>query len=309
MRLATTLLLTTLAGCVSLNPPSALESRSGQPAPSQVQECCQTLADLPYRPLQADQTLTLSFDATTPVHQFADGRSYFHAFALPRNGQPLTLRLTSAIDDEQVFAPTLLLLDERFQPVRRVSSDQFRYQGPSGFRDARLSGAVSVMPGPDAAYVVVYTSEQARQGTTTYESPEKVYARVRGLAVPDIDDPVAAHTATGRLTLEVSPLGDGGLLAPLMGHAPSIPLNATDTVQTAAPSRPASASPPSVTAVVPANVAPVPDAVQPELDYRRMIRAALKADDVELALQLAEHAEQAGQQGTRAWLADQLRAR
>ena len=45
-----------------------------------------------------------------------------------------------------------------------------------------------------------------------------------------------------------------------------------------------------------------------DFDYRRMIDAALKAGDIELAMQLAERAEREGQHGTRAWLAERLRA-
>ncbi|OHV08666.1 MalM family protein [Kushneria phosphatilytica] len=308
LTLLTTTLVIGLAGCSSMSAQtasSAQMSRGGQALLSQTSDCCSTLAGLPYQSLQSGQSRTLTFNADTPAHQFSDGKSFFHAFALPDSRQPLVLQVTSPIDQQQVFAPSLLLLDNNFQPVERVGSDQLTYQGPNGFRDSRLTGSFSVMPGPDAAYVVLYTSDSDRAATTTYENPEKVYARVRGLAEPALPDPVAAHTATGKMTLEVSNAAErNGLLAPLTGDAVPTPLNDTRPRSAAPTATAGSTGMRSSSAAAPSQQnAPA----QQALDYRRMIRAALKAGDIELAMQLADRAESAGQTGTRAWLAKQLK--
>ncbi|WP_277811383.1 MalM family protein [Chromohalobacter canadensis] len=291
------LALTSLAGCASLVPhgdTAVAPAKQSQQALAQATDCCDTLATLPYQPLTVGESQSLTLDTHAPMHQFEDGASYFQAFELPRTREPLTFKLTSTIANDQVFAPTVLILDEDFQPTQRVASDKFDYLSPNGFAGARLGATFDITPGPDAAYMVVYSNETARQGTTQYESAEKVYARVRGLALPPGPDPIAEHTATGNVTLESeSRETGGGLLTPILGtrsHADSVTKtrNATARDEQASPSS-ASAS-------------------TPDFDYRRMINAALKADDIELAMQLAERAEREGHSGTRAWLAERLRS-
>ncbi|WP_280541163.1 MalM family protein [Chromohalobacter sp. 11-W] len=291
------LALTSLAGCASLVPHDATSvapAKQSQQALNRAADCCDTLAALPYRSLAVGESHSLTLDTQAPMHRFEDGASYFQAFELPRTRGPLTFKLTSTIANDQVFAPTVLILDEDFQPTQRVASDKFDYLSPNGFAGARLGATFDITPGPDAAYMVVYSNEAARQGTTQYESAEKVYARVRGLALPPGPDPIAEHTATGNVTLESeSRETGGGLLTPILGtrsHADSVTETRTANVR----DEQASVSSDNASA--------------PDFDYRRMINAALKADDIELAMQLAERAEREGHSGTRAWLAERLRS-
>ncbi|CAO1659182.1 MalM family protein [Salinicola sp. NYA28a] len=160
-----------------------------------------------------------------------------------------------------------------------------------GFSTARLDGQFSVTPGPNAQYLVIYSSEADRQASTTYESEEKAYARVRGLSEPAGPDPRAVHTATGEVTLEIVSLTGSTGMTSMIGDTP-VP------IPEAAGPRPQAATP-----------APAPEPTTADFDYRRMIDAALKAGDVELALDLAERAERSGHPGTRAWLADRLQAK
>ncbi|OLO02688.1 MalM family protein [Salinicola socius] len=289
-------LLFALAGCSTpLMAPQAptIPAQQGQQALSSAPDCCASLASLPYQPLTARETLTLDFTPQTPVHDFGDGKSFFQAFELPRHAGPVALSVTSPIRDGQVFAPTIMVLDAAFQPVRKLSSDSLEVRRPTGFSSARLDGQFSLMPGPDAQYVVIYSSEQDRRGSTSYESEAKAYARVRGLAEPAGPDPRAEHAATGQVILEIASLSGGTGMTPLPGTG------AVPTRQAAAP--PAQNAAPAPTPAAANDTA--------DFDYRRMIDAALKAGDVELALELAERAERSGHPGTRAWLAERLQAR
>ncbi|WP_106475661.1 MalM family protein [Phytohalomonas tamaricis] len=307
--LITGLMITGLSGCASLTgdtAPPALNAQQSSTVLTQADDCCQSLAALPYQSLGYDQTLTLNFDASTPAHVFDSGKSLFHAFSLPRGVGPLTINVTSPVHQQQVFAPELLVLDVNFQPVRRYADETFSYAQQRGFSGDRLSGELTLTPGDDAAYLIVMTSDKARAATTTMLHPAKAYARARSLVEPDIEDPVAQHVATGQVTLDVSPLGQSsGLVTTIMGRSNS--------------SAPAVAQPtlPQTQTTQAANqqLAPAPQAqtaeaaAQDDLDYHRMINAALKAGDIELAIELADRAERAGQTGTRAWLAKQLKAR
>lgn len=265
-----------------------LTPEAGQRALASANDCCRSLADLPYQPLPASQSLALAFTPDTPAHDFGDGKSFFHAFRLPRTMAPLTLELTSAVRAEQVIAPSILILDDNFRPVQRISSDALNVRRPSGFSPARLGGELTLAPGADASYLVIYTSREDRRGATIHESEQAAYARVRGLARPADAEARAQHTATGEIDLSIAPVsgGDGLTVAqPSTATRDSERLSAPDT--TPAPQS-----------------APLPET----FDYRRMINAALTAGDIELALELAERAERNGQAGTRAWLAERLRA-
>ncbi|WP_110707464.1 MalM family protein [Salinicola sp. CR57] len=289
-------LLFALAGCSTplMAPQSpTIPAQQGQQALASAPDCCTSLARLPYRPISAQETLTLDFTPQAPVHDFGDGKSFFQAFALPRNNGPVAISVTSPIRDGQLFAPTLLVLDAAFQPVRQVPSDSLRVRRPTGFSSARLEGQFSLTPGPDAQYLVIYSSEQDRRATTSYESEAKAYARVRGLAEPPGPDPRAVHAATGTLTLEVASLTGNTGLTPLTTAAPP-------PAQRPAPSESQGVAPAPASATTSHNA---------DFDYRRMIDAALKAGDIELALELADRAERSGHPGTRAWLAERLQAR
>ncbi|WP_110670028.1 MalM family protein [Salinicola halophilus] len=289
-------LLFALAGCSTplTTPPSPmLAAPAGEQALATTTDCCTSLASLPYRPLPIGEILDLRFMPETPAHAFDDGKSFFQAFELPRNAGPLSLDVTSTIRNGQVFAPTLLILDAAFTPVRRVTSESLSVRRPSGFSGARLGEAFNLTPGPDTAYLVIYSSRTDREATTPYESEAQAYARVRGLAAPPGPDPKAVHAATGTMTLEVAALTrNDGFLS--LGNS---------TTQSTAAVQPRTTAP--------AAAAPPRDAgdIDPEFDYRRMIEAALKAGDIELAMTLAERAERDGHPGTRAWLAERLQAR
>ncbi|MEC8918312.1 MalM family protein [Salinicola sp. LHM] len=291
------LALTSLAGCASLGSSDTpvAPAKQSQQALDQATDCCDSLAALPYQPLEVGKSQPLALDTQAPMHRFEDGTSYFQAFELPRTREPLTFELTSTIANDQVFAPTVLVLDDDFQPTQRVTSDKFDYLSPNGFAGARLGATFDITPGPDAAYLVIYSNDTARQDTTQYESAEKVYARVRGFELPPGPDPVAEHTATGNVMLE-SEARDaaGGLLTPILGTR-SRSDNAPTDIRTA------SSSDRQASTATPADAA--------DFDYRRMIDAALKAGDVELALDLAERAERSGHPGTRAWLAERLQTK
>ncbi|KAA0018590.1 hypothetical protein F0A16_08710 [Salinicola corii] len=292
-------LLFALAGCSTplMAPQSpTIPAHQGQQALASTADCCASLASLPYQPISAQETLTLDFTPPAPVHDFGDGKSFFRAFELPHNDGPVAISVTSPVQDGQVFAPTILVLDAAFQPVRKVSSDSLQVHRPTGFSTARLEGQFSLTPGPDAQYLVIYSSDRDRQAATQYESEEKAYARVRGLAEPPGPDPRAVHAPTGTITLEITArTGDAGQ-TPLTAAAPSPALRPAPSGSQGAPA----------TASAPASAAANDTA---DFDYRRMIDAALKAGDVELALELAERAERSGHPGTRAWLANKLQAR
>lgn len=265
---------------------------------NQADDCCVSLAALPTTALAPRQDLLLAFGPRTPVHAFATGKSPFHALTLPRQVGPLKLSWVSDVQRAadgtlSLFAPSVLLLDAQGNVQRRFDWRDFSYQPARGLTPDRLTLSFGVMPGDMADRVVVMTSAQALDTGTELLHPARAHARARNLVEPDVQNPVATHRASGQVMLEVRPLGEAdGLLAPLIGSARTPLIAPRET-------RPATAMP--VAAPLPAED-PLGD-----LDYRRLMRAALKAQDIALAMKLAERAERTGDKGARAWLAERLR--
>ncbi|MDT8894511.1 MalM family protein [Halomonas sp. I1] len=283
-----------LGGCATTTPTST-EHRLDEAWLERASDCCRGLATLPLSPLAGRDERTLRFGPETPVHRFDTGPSPFHAMALPRGMGPLRLELISRVqrDDQgqrSLFAPLVLLLDETGAIQRRFDWQDFTYQPARGLNDDRLYLSLGVTPSAQADRLVVLTSDAARAAESELLHPARAQARARHLAEPAVVDPVAPHLASGEVSLRVRPLGESdGLLAPLLGSGDA-GMMSTNTAR-AEPSR---------------EQEPVESA---PLDWRRLMRAAVQAGDIELAMQLAERAARAGDEEARAWLAERLQAR
>lgn len=291
-----------LAGC------AASAERPSPPADDawlrRADDCCVPgLVDLPATAIDARQSLTLRFGPKTPVHTFEGGKTPFHLLALPHRQGPLRVTLTSRVTrdadgEPQVFAPVVVVLDARGDVQRRFGWREFAYHPAVGFQGDRLTLGFSVSPGMGADRVLITTSDEALAARTELLHPARLEARARHLAEPPVVDPEAAHRASGEVRVEVRPLGEAtGVLAPLIGDAVS------DDDAPSAIEAPSSASTAADSAVA------RDAAALGGVDFRRLIRAALAADDIALAMDLAERAERAGHAGTRDWLAEQLERR
>ncbi|MFG6177913.1 MalM family protein [Halomonas sp. THAF12] len=288
-----------LSGCATSTSPSSM------PADAEwldrASDCCAELADLPLMDLSTRGSQELEFGPMAPVHRFDTGVSAFRALRLPRSSGPLRLELVSAVQRDvrgqpALFAPTLLILDEAGRIRRRHDWQEFTYRPAQGLKGDRLTLSLDVMPSSDADRLVVLTTEAALSAETELLHPARALARARHLAEPAVLNPLAVHRARGEVTLRVHPIGEtAGLLAPLMAGGGD---------------EPAPVSPPADAGMAKtADTVPHGQPTPAPLDWRRTIRAALAAGDLDLAMSLAERAELAGETGTRRWLAQQLERR
>lgn len=288
-----------LSGCATApTPPADVPETAWL---ERAEDCCAGLAGLPVTPLSPRESRTLSFGPEAPVHRFDSGASPFRALRLPREAGPLRLELTSPVqrDDaghRSLFAPSLLILDEGGRIRRRLDWQDFAYRPAQGLAGDRLTLSLGVTPSAEADRLVVLTSEAALAAETRLLHPARALARARHLAEPAVSDPVARHRPEGEVTLRVRPLGEtAGLLAPLVDGGTGEPMPVASPVDGTMPEA--------------TDAAPAEASSTAPLDWRRTIRAALAAGDLELAMSLAEHAERAGETGTRRWLAEQLERR
>lgn len=79
--------------------------------------CCQTWAQLPYRPLNLGRESVFELDESSPVFEFPTGKGYFQAFRLPADTAAPDLAFTSRLPTRappawDAFCPSLTFLDE-----------------------------------------------------------------------------------------------------------------------------------------------------------------------------------------------------
>ncbi|MBY4677223.1 MalM family protein [Marinobacterium arenosum] len=270
--------------------------------PADRASCCDSLAALPYQPLSADFNGEILLDEHSPVYAFEDGRSFFAAFQLPDAGSNTRIELRSLVEKGALFQPSVLLLDSRFRPVRAFDSAAFPYQPAQMLTPDSLYGEISLRQSyaghPDnERYLIIYSSREQQQGETQLLHPAKAYAKAKGNEPPNVPDPIARHSAGGRLQLKVvagrtQSLGET-LLKPLIGDAPA----------------PAVAAPVANTPAALSEEPTEPALPETEAYYRAAIDRALQANDLDRALRLAEEARRVGATQVRDYLLQKLQVK
>jgi len=192
--------------------------------------------------------------------------------------------------DHKLFAPNVLVLDENLQPAAWFPSRFFTYQQPGVLSADRLEGTMKLSPAPgqQKIYLLVFTTASDLAQTTTLVDPAKAYARGTGNAVPDIPDPVAAHSRSGRLKLKVSTSSASSILVgPLFGSSAPQPVTVGNT-QAAAPA--------AMRTTPAAHMALENDT---EHYFNQNIRKAVDKGNIDKALKLLDEAERLGSRTAR----------
>lgn len=221
------------------------------------------------------------------------------AYSVPANIGELTLTLSSEVNKQtSVFAPNVLILDQNLTPSAFFPSSYFTYQAPGVMRADRLEGVMRLTPalGQQKLYVLVFTTNNDLQQTTTLLDPAKAYAKGVGNAVPDIPDPIARHTTDGLLKLKVKTNSSSSVLVgPLFGSSGPGPVTVGNT---AAPATAYTASAVAAPAPAPAKKSE-PMLNDTESYFNNAIKDAVAKGDVDKALKLLDEAERLGSTSAR----------
>ena len=291
-----------LAGCsgsmvVPVQEHASILSNADQAkqALSQASSCCQGFNEFNYVALPEGDTL-LTLDGKQPSYQFDEGMSYFAAYRLPANTGNLAITLASQVS-KTVLVPKVIMLDAQFKVTRVLGESVFTYQPAHLLDNDRIEGKVFVdrsMPGNPATetYMVIYAPADELSGSTTILHPAKAFARANGTVEPDIKDPVIPHSPWGLLQLEVVDMAKGqGLEAVFKPeYSDKVAMSQAKPATTAV----------AATAVTTAAVATTPSTPVPamlsetETFYNSQIEKAVKAGDIDKAMQLVNEAERAG---------------
>ncbi|MEI7037747.1 MalM family protein [Fulvimonas yonginensis] len=166
----------------NLRPPSGTGNTLEQ-ARQQLQQatpCCGSFADfsyltpLPWRPKK------FVLGPGSMVANLNGVRSYFLAFRLPTDAKlPYKIALKSELNgrwlhSSYLFAPTVVLLDEGFQPIDSQDVQLCEYMGWSSATTGAF-GSYKVAS-DRARYLVVYSSAQQQSGDTYWEQSPAAFS-------------------------------------------------------------------------------------------------------------------------------------
>lgn len=288
-----------LAGCsgsmvVPMQDHASILSNAEQAkqALSQATSCCNAFNDFNYVALPEGDTL-LALDGKQPSFQFDEGMSYFAAYRLPANTGNLAIKVASQVS-KTVLVPQVIMLDAQFKVTRVLGESVFSYQPAHLLNNDRIEGNIFVdrsMPGNPAAetYMIVYAPASELAGSTTILHPAKAFARANQTVEPAVPDPVIPHSPWGLVQIEVVDMAKGqGLEAVFKPeYADKVAMSQAAPATTAVAAN-------AVTATAVA-AKPVPAMLtETEAFYQSQIEKAVKAGDIDKAMQLVSEAERAG---------------
>jgi maltose operon periplasmic protein len=179
-----------LAGChtakvlipPNLRPPSENTGDALKLAQQQLLQatpCCSSFADFSYRSMLPWQPEKFTLGSSSMVANLNGTHSYFLAFRLPADVKlPYQVAMKSELNGRwlhasYLFAPTVVLLDEGFQPIRSVDIGLCEHMGWSDETTGAF-GSVNVDE-PQARYLLVYSSADQQSGKTYWEqSPASI---------------------------------------------------------------------------------------------------------------------------------------
>jgi maltose operon protein len=236
--------------------------------------CCVSLAQMDYQPTSKPGQLDVFISSESQVYDFSSGKSYFEAIQLPKSEGDLTITLSSVILSS-AFIPSVLVLDSAFQPIRQIGADQIRYAKASLLNGDRYFGQFTLSENDKARYLVIYTTAAAMNGETILE-PLSAEALESGSAQ-------VAQRVYANKPIPHSPIGVVRLaLDFVIDTRVEKSINLAD--QAAAPQpqdlKQSSAS----------------ETVEPETAamFRQLIENAVKAGDLNKAMNMVQEAERAG---------------
>lgn len=179
-----------LAGCHSakvLIPPnlraptedSAVSLKTAQQQLLQASPCCSSFADFSYSSMLPWQPQKFALGGGSMVANLNGTHTYFIAFRLPADVKlPYRVVLKSELNGRwlhasYLFAPTVVLLDEGFQPIH---TDDIELCEHMGWSDETTGAFGSTKIDSDKArYMLVYSSAAQQSGKTYWEqSPASV---------------------------------------------------------------------------------------------------------------------------------------
>ncbi|MGN1393620.1 MAG: MalM family protein [Succinivibrionaceae bacterium] len=137
---------------------------------------------------------------------FLTGKSFFKVFQLPLNATYLNITLDTLIINT-AFMPKVDFYNKDRVLISTLKPMAFKYRDSmmgEGKLEAKITiNNASAAPGKEFAYMVIYTTEEALKETTSIVHPAVKQAIALGNNVPKLDNLQIPHSPIGELNLAV----------------------------------------------------------------------------------------------------------
>ncbi|MGN6328853.1 MAG: MalM family protein [Rhodanobacter sp.] len=146
----------------------------------QATPCCSSFADFSYQRMLPWQPQKFTLGSGSMVANLNGTHSYFLAFRLPVDAKlPYRVALKSELNgrwlhSSYLFAPTIVLLDAGFQPIRTKDIDLCEHMG-WGEETTGAFGSLSI-ESEKARYLLVYSSAAQQSGQTYWEQSPAAFS-------------------------------------------------------------------------------------------------------------------------------------
>lgn len=167
------------------------------------------LAQVQWQDVSFDQTMKTALteqQKQTFTNQFAGIASPVAAYRIPATQGSVEIEIESPVLEDHVFMPTAVVLDSQFNVAATYPSSEFKFQEAGGFKDNRFVADLNLTPaaGQDYLYLLVYTTQQDVAKTTMVPHPAKVYAKATGKQPPAINDIEVKHSLNGEVIVNAT---------------------------------------------------------------------------------------------------------
>ncbi|WP_439236084.1 maltose operon protein MalM [Lonepinella koalarum] len=257
----------------------------------------QTMENLPWQDVTFSKTLTTELSEQQKqafTTSFAGTESPVAAYRIPANQGPLSIEITSPVADNNVFIPSAVILDSNFNLAAQYDSSHFQFKEERGMQPNRFTAELDLTPtaNQDYIYLLIYTTAQDLSKTTTVPHPAKAYAKATGTQPPAIDDIVVKHSRHGEVAVNVSN-GSGTRFIGLSDILPTSKKTTSTVVGTTATTATTTAT---VAKASQGNKQAVTTAVDKDTEayFNQAVSKALKANDINKAMNLVNEAEKLG---------------
>lgn len=219
---------------------------------------------------------------------FAGVESPIAAYRIPANQGTLEVEIISPIENKSAFVPSAVVLDSSFNVAATYPSSEFKFKEERGMQPNRFEAELSLTPAASQGYIylLIYTTQQDLAKTTMIPHPAKLYAKGTGHQPPALNDIEVKHSLNGQIIVNVSNTNGTRFIG-----MPTTMFYPEKKV-----AQPVGATPvPTPTAnVAPSKAVNVPVDKDTEAYFNQAITKALKAGDVNKAMNLVNEAEKLG---------------
>ncbi|WP_261884162.1 MalM family protein [Vibrio pelagius] len=282
--LATLFMALSLGACSGL-PEQTFNTDLSQP------QCCSTLDALPLTALPIPFHQQVVMDANLPslsnaVLLFSDSSKPLPVMSYQiTSDSPFSLLVRSYVDNQALFAASVLVYNENWQLVSRYSAQDFEYH-PTGMRGLeRIEKVITINPQLNGAQYIVLASDSSMLGQKlARQHPEQVYTESQNIIGSKQLPLVAEYQAFGVVEVTTSASNNSAVLTLLTELG-------TQTKQKQNSQMTPSAS---------------PEALDEWEVFQSQIDKALENNDVQQAAALANQASQQGYTQAKDYLVEQL---